>query len=300
MGNTLEVIQGTGQSFPKQLRGTDGRPYTGCLPGDTFDVVLYPGDELAPITPTPVATWISEVLGTFAIGVPASVSAIEPGDYSLLVKLVLTASGGGATQAAFRGILRILDAAGTGIVGSVYNTEDDMEEYYPNITRMVKSSDQTGYARARHSAWAEINRIILEKVDLIPGKAMRRYADAVIGVGFDRADITTVPPSVDLLRKSLIAGGLVLDEVDKPIMARIAAGMTLDIVLNSKEGGDRARNPMAESAREAGSDAASELRRFEPYIDLLQPDANGTLDGDADLLIRADRRPVYLNGWGLP
>lgn len=293
-------MQGTGRAFPKQIKGTDGKPYTLCLPGDTLSVVLYPGDEMAPITPAPTATWISEAGGTFVINVGADATAIEAGDYSLLVKVTRTASAAGAVETAFRGILRIIDAAGTGVLGSVYNTEDDLEEYYPNITRMLRSSDQTGYARARHSAWSEINRMILEKVDLIPGKASRRYADAVVGVGFDRADITTVPPSVDLLRKSLIAGGLVLDAIDKPIMARIAAGKTLDIILNSKEGGDRARNPMAESAREAASDADAELRRFEPYIDLLEPDVNGTLDGEPDILIRADRRPVYLNGWGLP
>lgn len=301
MGNELYVVQGTHENYPKQLRGADGNLFTGCLPGDTFSTSLYPGDERAPITPTPIASWIYAPTGKFAIDVPENVTvALDPGKYSLLITVVRTASAGGRSEVAFRGILNVIDAAGTGTLGPTYCTADDLEEFYPEIMRLVRSSDQTGFARARHTVWSKINRQIVEEIDLSPGRAKRRkISGAVVGVGYDVPDVTTDPPSVALIRASLAAGGLFLDTIDAPLMAKIAAGMTLDIILGSKEGPDRARNAYAQSAKEEAADSANDLRRFQPYIDLLAPDIGGSLDDIPDLQIMANRRPVYLNNWGL-
>ena len=292
----LTVIAGTDASFPLQMRA-GGVPYTGCAAGDTFNVALWAGGSRLPISPAPTAQWIDAPSGTFRVVVARTVTpTLEPGEYSLEVDVVRTASASGLIQPAFRGELEIIGVPGTSPAPPEYCTDADLREFYPEITKLQKGSDQAGFERARATAWASINNYWWDQYNPVPGMCKRRYTSIVpgSGLGLDRPDTVTVPPTKDELQAALVAGGLVLGAIDGPILRRIAASLSIAEVLASKEAGNRNANPYAESADGFRTRAMLSLREFHPYVDMDSP-----LDGVADIQL-CGRNCVFLDGWPAP
>lgn len=296
MGSAIEVYAGSDKSQGIQLYA-GGRPFTDCAAGDTFAVTLWGGGDLAPISPSPSCSWIDPTQGTCLLYFSRALTAIlAPGDYTVLVKVVRTASAGGQVDDGFRGTLRVLAVAGTAAAGPTFCTAADLAEYYPEVWRSLGlASDESGFLKERRQARAEMIGFWVDRYEPQVGFSKRRQAVADPNCGYDVPSRAGIPadrlPTKAELRAALLRGGLVLDEIDGLRVAKVAAGMALALILERNEIASRAQNAYAQSANEFRARAKAELAEFRPYVDMSNP-----LDGTEDIQLDKDQA-ILLDGW---
>lgn len=241
-------------------------------PLDPLEAVVWRGDDAADLF-FPDVAWSSAPDGTLTLAVRAGDTAgLEPGRYSLRVGVTAQ----GFRMLAYDGVIQIEGSPGSDAPRVPYVTGRDLTFYYDqNGTFHNDESDQAAFLRQRVDASDEFDRMLVTRYMARPGFARRRFPDYDPDLGYDRPDPTLAPPTRAQLTDWLKAGGLVVEQKAREIVARMA----LFLILDRQE--TESQNVYRQHAQEQRARAAELWAGYQAQID-------ADLDGIADWLIGID------------
>lgn len=292
MSADVIVAAGNDQSF-LQTGTLNEAAFTSYLATDPIAVELWGGGGLAAVASTlaPTATWVNAPTCQYALNVSAAVSlALSHGIWEYRVQ----ATHEGYTNLLNQGRLRVLPGPGTASSLPVYCSLGDCLKNYTPLLTMRREYDEQDFNPQRNQVWSDINLYFIERYNPVMN---RRRTDGppatwIPNVGTDIPELVTAPPSAQLIRTKLAAGGLVLPVPDDQVLSQIAACLTIATILNREISGSRSSNPYLDAADYFMKQGMDGLARYRAFVDLSTP-----LDETPDVLI--DRDCIFLNGWGL-
>lgn len=275
---SLTVIQGVDVTFTLQIKSNQV-PYLGYTTGNTLRARMSLGPEYPALSPGPTTDNAAIATSYFDLTIPgAATTPNQPGEYFLEVDALV----GSDYRPAYYGAVNVLPSVGTGVALPVYNTLQDMQDFYPTILSFFDTKVHVfGYMRQCNRVWADINHFLIERYDPQPGFNRRRNGTYDSIVGFDTQDLVTDPPTPAAIRTALAAGGLFLSSPDDKFISGIAAVLSVAEVLCPQDSADRRSNPFAQIAADMRVAAIERLMPYRAYIDL-------DLDGSPDVIITRD------------
>lgn len=212
----------------------------GYTPDPALEAVVWRGDD-QPNLFFPEVLWISAVAGTLQLSIPAADTiGLEPGHYRLRVGLTV----GDVRLLAFDGGLDIAEVPGSDLDRTPYVTNRDLLFYYDQLSTLQNyTSDETGFAEQRVDASDQFDRMLIERYNPRPGFVRNRNPTYDPILGYDVPDPALVPPSKADLTAYLSAGGLIVEQKAREMVAR----MTIALILDRQETQDQ--NPYREHAQ---------------------------------------------------
>ncbi len=230
-------------------------------PGTVLAAEVTAGAESSVLF-APAATWIDAGAGTLVLFFAGnSTTTLDPGTYTLRLLV--------GTVLAYDGALRIDPASSGVVVGPAWATAADMQRLSTVIRSMKAAADLANFAAEIAEQTETLRRELTLRYDPLPGFVLVRQPVRDPQLGFDVPDPAAIPPTPAQYGQYLRAGGLILEQWVRDVVARRAITEILERQVTKSYGDEAAM--MRDRAR-------ADLAAYE-----LQIDTDG--DGVADLLV---------------
>lgn len=207
--------------------------------GATLDASAWAGGSEAALF-SPAVGWDATnggyAAGVLLLSVPASDTALAPGDYRLQVGVTSS----GARSVVFDGTFRVGGTTGSATLRQPYITDADLLLRYDQLgTLSNRGSDVAGYADVLALVSDELDRDIVLRFAPYPGDVRQRQLAADPVVGLDVSVATPTWLNQTTITAALASATLVVEWRAKEILANRAIAYVLERQLSSDGRGGR-------------------------------------------------------------